>query len=80
MAAGARDVALAREGRRRSRECRSRSTGSSRRSPTSEGRQRDFLLSVSHELRTPLTGITGYAEALADGVVARADVDRDGGD
>jgi two-component system sensor histidine kinase BaeS len=41
---------------------------------TSEGRQRDFLLSVSHELRTPLTGISGYAEALADGVVAPQDV------
>jgi signal transduction histidine kinase len=37
---------------------------------TSEGRQRDFLLSISHELRTPLTTIKGYAEALADGVVA----------
>src|SRR5437763_2956550 len=36
---------------------------------TSEGRQRDFLLSISHELRTPLTTIRGYAEALADGVV-----------
>ena len=37
---------------------------------TSEGRQREFLLSVSHELRTPLTTIKGYAEALADGVIA----------
>jgi signal transduction histidine kinase len=36
---------------------------------TSEGRERDFLLSVSHELRTPLTTIRGYAEAIADGVV-----------
>lgn len=36
---------------------------------TSEGRQREFLLSVSHELRTPLTAIRGYAEGLADGVV-----------
>ncbi|MGV9805535.1 sensor histidine kinase [Micromonospora chersina] len=36
---------------------------------TSEGRQREFLLSVSHELRTPLTAIRGYAEALADGVI-----------
>jgi signal transduction histidine kinase len=36
---------------------------------TSEGRERDFLLSVSHELRTPLTTIKGYAEALADGIV-----------
>ncbi len=34
---------------------------------TSEGRQRDFLLSISHELRTPLTAIRGYAEGLADG-------------
>ncbi|SCL22098.1 two-component system, OmpR family, sensor histidine kinase BaeS [Micromonospora nigra] len=39
---------------------------------TSEGRQREFLLSVSHELRTPLTAIRGYAEALADGVVEPA--------
>jgi two-component system OmpR family sensor kinase len=36
----------------------------------SERRQRTFLMSVSHELRTPLTTIKGYAEALADGVVA----------
>lgn len=36
----------------------------------SEHRQREFLLSVSHEIRTPLTAIRGYAEALADGVVA----------
>ncbi len=34
----------------------------------SESRQRDFLLSVSHELRTPLTAISGFAEALSDGV------------
>ena len=39
---------------------------------TSEGRQREFLLSVSHELRTPLTAITGFAEALADGVTTDA--------
>ena len=37
---------------------------------TSEDRQRAFLLSVSHELRTPLTAVAGYAEAIADGVVA----------
>ncbi|MDR7277083.1 sensor histidine kinase [Catenuloplanes atrovinosus] len=36
----------------------------------SEGREREFLLSVSHELRTPLATIRGYAEALADGVLA----------
>ena len=40
----------------------------------SEARQREFLLSVSHELRTPLTSIRGYSEALADGVVAPADI------
>ena len=44
----------------------------------SEGRQREFLLSISHELRTPLTAIRGYAEALADGVVAPGDVARVG--
>nr|MDT0661823.1 HAMP domain-containing sensor histidine kinase [Micromonospora sp. DSM 115978] len=45
---------------------------------TSEGRQREFLLSVSHELRTPLTTIRGYAEALADGVVDPAGGQRAG--
>ncbi|HSV65396.1 MAG TPA: HAMP domain-containing sensor histidine kinase [Mycobacteriales bacterium] len=40
----------------------------------SEARQRDFLLSVSHELRTPLTAISGFAEALADGVTTGPDV------
>ncbi|MFC0533010.1 sensor histidine kinase [Phytohabitans kaempferiae] len=45
---------------------------------TSEGRQREFLLSVSHELRTPLTAIRGYAEALADGVVAGEGAQRAG--
>ena len=44
----------------------------------SEGRERDFLLSVSHELRTPLATIRGYAEALADGVVAAAGASRAG--
>jgi len=34
----------------------------------SEGRQREFLMSVSHELRTPLTGISGFAEAIEEGV------------
>jgi two-component system, OmpR family, sensor kinase len=45
---------------------------------TSEGREREFLLSVSHELRTPLTAVTGYAEALADGVVPPGEVARTG--
>ena len=44
----------------------------------SESRQRRFLLSVSHELRTPLTAVRGYAEALADGVVAGEDAARAG--
>ncbi|HEY0699900.1 MAG TPA: HAMP domain-containing sensor histidine kinase, partial [Micromonospora sp.] len=45
---------------------------------TSEGRQREFLLSVSHELRTPLTALRGYAEALADGVVDASGAQRAG--
>ncbi|MER7761682.1 HAMP domain-containing sensor histidine kinase [Streptomyces sp. NPDC097619] len=35
----------------------------------SEDRQRVFLMSVSHEIRTPLTTLSGYAEALSDGVI-----------
>jgi len=45
----------------------------------SENRQRAFLMSVSHDLRTPLTAVTGYAEALRDGVVPPEDVARTGG-
>jgi two-component system sensor histidine kinase BaeS len=45
---------------------------------TSEGRQREFLLSVSHEMRTPLTALRGYAEALADGVIPAEEVPRVG--
>ncbi len=45
---------------------------------TSEGRQREFLLSVSHELRTPLTAVKGYAEALSDGIIEGDDVPRTG--
>lgn len=69
MSSGARDVALPVDG---PEEVASVSASLNRLSSAlaqSEGRQRDFLLTVSHELRTPLTGITGYAEALADGVV-----------
>jgi two-component system sensor histidine kinase BaeS len=40
---------------------------------SSEGRQREFLMSVSHELRTPLTAIRGYAEAMSDGMVPQED-------
>lgn len=32
--------------------------------------RRDFIVGASHELRTPLTNLTGYLEALRDGVVA----------
>ncbi len=46
---------------------------------TSEGRQREFLLSISHELRTPLTAVKGFAESLADGVTSGGDVRGVGG-
>lgn len=45
----------------------------------SERRQREFLLSVSHDLRTPLTAIAGYAESLAEGVIAPQDTAHVGG-
>lgn len=44
----------------------------------SEDRQREFLMSVSHELRTPMTSIKGYAEALADGVIEKSDMESTG--
>ncbi|WP_410654351.1 sensor histidine kinase [Amycolatopsis sp. lyj-112] len=44
----------------------------------SEARQREFLLSVSHELRTPLTAVTGFAEAIGDGVAEGEEARRAG--
>ncbi len=74
MATGARDVALVPEGPAEVATVSESLNRLAAALAVSEGRQRDFLLSVSHELRTPLTGIKGYAEALADGVVAPGDV------
>jgi two-component system sensor histidine kinase BaeS len=42
----------------------------------SRERERQFLLAVGHDLRTPLTTITGYAEALEDGLDDPAEVQR----
>lgn len=69
MAAGARDVRLEPEGPSEVAEVADALNALAEALSTSEGRQREFLLSVSHELRTPLTALKGYAEALADGVV-----------
>lgn len=41
--------------------------------------EREFLMSVGHDLRTPLTTIGGYAEALEQGGLEEADVERIGG-
>ena len=78
MAGGSRDVRLAPEGPSEIADIAVSLNHLSSALAISEGRQREFLLSVSHELRTPLTAVKGYAEALADGVVAPADVARTG--
>jgi two-component system OmpR family sensor kinase len=70
LSTGARDVRLVPEGPAEVAEVADALNGLSAALAVSEGRQRSFLLSVSHELRTPLTAVKGYAEALADGVVA----------
>lgn len=78
LAAGARDVQLTPEGPYEVAELAGALNRLNLALATSEGRERDFLLSVSHELRTPLTAVRGYAEALADGVVPADDVARTG--
>jgi len=74
MATGAREVRLSPEGPAEVAEVAVALNSLAGALATSEGRQREFLLSVSHELRTPLTAVKGYAEALADGVVPAAEV------
>ncbi|HEX8305753.1 MAG TPA: HAMP domain-containing sensor histidine kinase [Jatrophihabitans sp.] len=70
LAGGRRDVAVQAEGPAEVAEVAEAVNTLAAALSHSEARQREFLLSVSHELRTPLTAITGYAESLADGVVA----------
>ena len=79
LVAGQRDVLVSTEGPREVAEVAEVINRLSSALQQSEGRQREFLLSVSHELRTPLTAVTGYAEALSDGVVAGDEVPRAGG-
>jgi two-component system sensor histidine kinase BaeS len=69
LTAGERSVRISRQGPVESAELADAINQLAAALQTSEGRERDFLLSVSHELRTPLATIRGYAEALADGVV-----------
>lgn len=74
MSTGSRDVELRPEGPAEIADISEALTQLNGALVTSEGRQREFLLSVSHELRTPLTAVKGYAEALSDGIVPDAEV------
>lgn len=74
MSTGSRDVELKAEGPAEIADISEALTQLNGALVTSEGRQREFLLSVSHELRTPLTAVKGYAEALSDGIVPESDV------
>jgi two-component system, OmpR family, sensor kinase len=78
LSTGARDVRLVPEGPAEVAAVADALNALSSALATSEGRQREFLLSISHELRTPLTAVKGYAEALADGVVPAAAVEATG--
>ncbi|MEU7865508.1 histidine kinase dimerization/phospho-acceptor domain-containing protein [Dactylosporangium sp. NPDC049140] len=78
LSAGDRTVTLSPDGPAEVAELAQAVNGLTAALATSEGRERDFLLSVSHELRTPLTTIRGYAEALADGVVGAEGAQRAG--
>lgn len=78
LRAGRRDVRVPVEGPREVAEVAGSLNSLADALAVSETRQRDFLLSVSHELRTPLTAVTGFAEAIADGVASGNDAVRAG--
>ncbi|MEV6623641.1 HAMP domain-containing sensor histidine kinase [Amycolatopsis sp. NPDC051106] len=78
LRAGRRDVRVPVEGPREVAEVAGSLNSLADALAVSEARQRDFLLSVSHELRTPLTAVTGFAEAIADGVASGDDAVRAG--
>jgi two-component system OmpR family sensor kinase len=78
LRAGRRDVRVPLEGPREVAEVAGSLNSLADALAQSEARQRDFLLSVSHELRTPLTAVTGFAEAVADGVATGAEARRAG--
>ncbi|WP_369046343.1 sensor histidine kinase [Sinomonas sp. P10A9] len=78
LAGGERGVAVDAAGPAEVREVSEALAGLDASLGASEARQREFLLSVSHEMRTPLTALQGYAEALADGIIAADDVPRVG--
>ncbi|WP_410619862.1 sensor histidine kinase [Amycolatopsis sp. cmx-8-4] len=78
LRAGRRDVRVPIEGPREVAEVAGSLNSLADALAQSEARQRDFLLSVSHELRTPLTAVTGFAEAIADGVASGDDAQRAG--
>jgi two-component system sensor histidine kinase BaeS len=79
LAAGERGVALPGAGSTEGAELSSALESLDRALATSEGRQREFLLSISHEMRTPLAAVRGYAEALADGMIAPSELSEVGG-
>lgn len=78
MAQGARGIHVSAEGPREVSEIAHSLNALDQALATSEGRQREFLLSVSHELRTPLTAVRGYGEALADGVMGATEAESAG--
>jgi two-component system OmpR family sensor kinase len=79
LSAGRRDVRLEPEGPAELADLAQAVNGLTDALASSEARQRQFLLDVSHELRTPLTAVSGYAEALADGVLGGEEATRAGG-